>query len=231
MRARAPNRGQKGPSQNSPIWANHLIYGEGKRGPETQVVTAHQQSESMPSESLLLFHSRENLKASGAEDKGSGTHLLCLVVREVGPGLEIREGAPSSPLLPPFQHPTCLLCSIQPAFLLASNLRPVQHPIPSLWSLQAGTKWQMAHIFPSILWYPTCTSRETRRPWTMVLASLIPPSQPSRDPDSVSYQKPESQGLLCKDPPSLSFLHWTFLYCSYDVQGEQFTQEAFFFFF
>ena len=51
----------------------------------------------------------------------------------------------------------------------------------------------------------------------MVLASLIPPSQPSRDPDSVSYQKPESQGLLCKDPPSLSFLHWTFLYCSYDV--------------
>lgn len=39
----------------------------------------------------------------------------------------------------------------------------------------------------------------------MVLASLIPPSQPSRDPDSVSYQKPESQGLLCKDPPFSQF--------------------------
>lgn len=106
---------------------------------------------SMPSESSLLSHSREHLKASGAEDKGSGTHFLCLVVREVGPGLEIREGAPSSPLLPPFQHPTCLLCSIQPASLLASNLPPVQHPTPSLRSLQAGTKWQMVHIFPSIL--------------------------------------------------------------------------------
>lgn len=130
----------------------------------------------------------------GLRTKEVARYFLCLVVREVSPGLEIRERAHSC-LLPLFQHPICLLCSIQPASCPASNTKP---------SVQAGTKWQMAHIFLSILWYPTCTSRETRRPWTMVLASLIQPSQPSRDPDSQSATKNLNPKACCAKTPFLS---------------------------
>lgn len=76
----------------------------------------------------------------------------------------------------------------------------------------------------------------------MVLASLIPPSQPSRDLDSQSATRnlnpkaccaktPPSPPPLPPAPTSLSFLHWTFLYCSYDVQGNSLLRRLFFFFF